>query len=66
MSIYCLSTTVMFVALLSGKGSPSCLERGRASGGGGGGSRPSGSTPVTPTLFDSKCADLFDRSMFSL
>ena len=21
---------------------------------------------MTPTLFDSKCADLFDRSMFSL
>ena len=56
----------MFVALLSEKGSRSCLERGRASGGGGGGSRPSGSTPMTPTLFDSKCADLFDRSMFSL
>ena len=55
------------VALLSGKGSRLCLERGRASGGvAGGGSRPSGSTPVTPTLFDSKCANLFDRSMFSL
>ena len=53
------------VALLSGKGSRLCLERGRASGEGGG-SRPSGSTPVTPTLFDSKCANLFDRSMFSL
>ena len=56
----------MFVALLSEKGSRSCLERGRASGGGGGCSRPSGSTPMTTTLFDSKCANLFDRSMFSL
>ena len=54
------------VALLSGKGSRLCLERGRASGGVAGGSRPSGSTPVTPTLFDSKCANLFDRLMFSL
>ena len=57
----------MFVALLSEKGSRSCLERGRARlQEGGGGSRPSGSIPMTPTLFDSKCADLFDRSMFSL
>ena len=67
MSIYCLSTTVICLSHF-------CLKRGLdhvwkgvgLRGGGGGGSRPSGSTPMTPTLFDSKCADLFDRSMFSL
>ena len=64
MRIYCLSTTVIWLHF--------CLERGLDcvwKGVGlpeGGGSRPSGSTPVTPTLFDSKCANLFDRSMFSL
>ena len=67
MSIYCLSTTVICLSHF-------CLKRGLdhvwkgvgLRGAGAGGSRPSGSTPMTPTLFDSKCADLFDRSMFSL
>ena len=41
---------------MSGEGSPGAWGWGA----GGGGSRSSGSTPMTPALFDSKCADIFD------
>ena len=50
----CLTFVWKGVSIMSGEGPP------------GEGSRSSGSTPVTPALFDSKCADIFDRWMFSL
>ena len=68
MRIYCLSTTVIWLHFCLERGLD-CVLKGVGLRGGGGAWR---GVPafrqhtVTPTLFDSKCANLFERSMFSL